>query len=207
MDTGEHQLLLRQAMAGDRGAFKALIDAHRLKLMACIKARLGAAQSHADDVFQEATLAAWQSLLRCQQEPPRFEAWLLGIARNKAIDKLRQLERQLDLARGRNAGGASSAPGMSQFPADQTSPSSVERNALLDQALQQLNERQRMAIEWHVLKKLSNAKTAEEMSLCLRTTITEGQVKNYVRQGLKRLLELLPRESALFTDVATKAEK
>ena len=63
-----------------------------------------------------------------------------------------------------------------------------------------------MAVELHLLEGFSNAETAEMMSLILESTITEGQVKNYVRQGLKRLQELIPRESAIFTDVGPKPE-
>lgn len=211
MDMAEYNLLLQRAMAGDHGAFEALLDAHRVNLMACIRVLLGEARAHAEDVFQVATLAAWQSLPSYRQQQGRFEAWLLQIARHKAIDKLRELAGPLGQARGQDADGASSAPGMSRFPAKQKTPSSIvarkERDDLLDHAVQELAERQRMAIELHALEGFTYAETAEIMSLLLETTITDGQVKDYFREGKKRLKELLPRESAIFTDVVPKLEK
>ena len=211
MDSTEHDVLLRQAMAGDRGAFKALINAHGQKLIACVNVYLGAARSHADDVLQETMLAAWQSLPNYRSEQGSFEAWLLGVGIHKAKDKLRKLVVQRDQARGKNAGAETSVPGLSQIPDEQTTPSKVvahqERNELLNDAVQQLDERQRMAIAFHALEKLTYAETADMMSLLLETTITEGKVKNYVREGKKRLKQLLPRESAIFSDVAPKPEK
>lgn len=83
--------LLRRIGAGDRTAMKVLYEAHSDALHRFLTTRLGDA-FEAADVGQETFLEVWR-------RPDRFEGrssfrtWLFGVARNKAIDRIRKSRR------------------------------------------------------------------------------------------------------------------
>lgn len=61
-------------------------------MRAFVRRVLGGNWAEADDVAQEAFLAAWTSL-RTLKDPAGFRAWLCGIAWRKARDRLRSTRR------------------------------------------------------------------------------------------------------------------
>src|SRR5207237_2070060 len=75
-------LLVAAARRGDRAAFSVLVDRHRPRALALARRTVGDA-AEAEDVVQEAVLRAYLSLADLR-EPPRFGAWLCGIALNLA---------------------------------------------------------------------------------------------------------------------------
>ncbi|MEY9834866.1 sigma-70 family RNA polymerase sigma factor [Streptacidiphilus sp. EB103A] len=77
---------LARAQAGDGEAFRALIDPHRRELQAHCYRILGSVQD-AEDVLQEALLAAWRSIGRFDGRSLR--AWLYRIATNRCLNYLR----------------------------------------------------------------------------------------------------------------------
>jgi RNA polymerase sigma-70 factor (ECF subfamily) len=91
-DDGDTDALLALARAGDEGAFRTLVEAHRAELHAhCY--RMLASYHDAEDALQEAWLRAWRAL-------PGFEgrstlrAWLYKIATNAALDVARRRHRR-----------------------------------------------------------------------------------------------------------------
>ena len=72
--------LVRQARAGDRAAFRLLVERHWASARTRA-ARLCARPDDVDDVVQEAFLQAFVALDRLR-DPDRFGAWLAGIVRN-----------------------------------------------------------------------------------------------------------------------------
>jgi RNA polymerase sigma-70 factor, ECF subfamily len=84
-------VLLRRIGAGDRTAMKALYDAHSDALHRFLASRLGDA-FEAADVAQETFLEVWRRPDRFGGRS-RFRTWLFGIARNKAIDRIRKSRR------------------------------------------------------------------------------------------------------------------
>ena len=86
----EAQDLLRQAKAGDRGAFEKLIDEYRTRLGSMIFFRLGAglrSKTEVDDVVQETLLRALQSLERFELKgPDSFFGWLRSIAEHVILE-------------------------------------------------------------------------------------------------------------------------
>ncbi|MEY9912723.1 RNA polymerase sigma-70 factor (TIGR02960 family) [Catenulispora sp. MAP12-49] len=77
---------LARAQAGDGEAFRALVDPHRRELMAHCYRILGSVQD-AEDVLQEALLAAWRAI--GQFDGRSLRAWLYRIATNHCLNYLR----------------------------------------------------------------------------------------------------------------------
>jgi RNA polymerase sigma-70 factor (ECF subfamily) len=76
--------LVGRARAGDAEAFEVLVRRHFRAAFAVALAVLGNA-ADAEDVAQDAFLAAFAQLERCR-EPERFAAWLVQIVRNRALN-------------------------------------------------------------------------------------------------------------------------
>jgi RNA polymerase sigma-70 factor (TIGR02960 family) len=80
------QATLARAQAGDGEAFRELIDPYRRELQAHCYRILGSVQD-AEDVLQEALLAAWRSIGRFDGRSLR--AWLYRITTNRCLNYLR----------------------------------------------------------------------------------------------------------------------
>jgi RNA polymerase sigma-70 factor (TIGR02960 family) len=80
------EVTLARAQAGDGEAFRELIDPYRRELQAHCYRILGSAED-AEDVLQEALLAAWSSIGRFDGQSLR--AWLYRIATNRCLNYLR----------------------------------------------------------------------------------------------------------------------
>ena len=91
MDEAVEQLV-KAAQRGDARAFSALIARYERSVLAVAYAATGDSD-RAADAAQEAFLRAWRKL-EMLQEPKCFGNWLLGIARNVALDAGRKLRRQ-----------------------------------------------------------------------------------------------------------------
>jgi RNA polymerase sigma-70 factor (ECF subfamily) len=142
------------------------------------------------------------TLVKAQQHLDQFRgrteaelaAWLRRILANTLTDAARKFQREVPLApRMEDSLHESSARLEGWLVADQSSPSEQamrqEHLLRLAQALGQLPDDQRTAVEWHYLKGGSVAEVAADMGR------TEAAVAGLLRRGLKRLRELL-RESA-----------
>ena len=82
---------LARARAGDGEAFRELIDPYRGELLAHCYRILGSV-ADAEDVLQEALLAAWRSLGRFDGRSLR--AWLYRVATNRCLNYLRDESRR-----------------------------------------------------------------------------------------------------------------
>lgn len=79
--------LASRAAAGDRAAFRALYDRHRPAVHRLVRAFATLDPDDAEDVVQEAFIRAFASISKLAQ-PGRFGAWILTIARNRALSRL-----------------------------------------------------------------------------------------------------------------------
>src|SRR6202034_1381359 len=95
---------LARARAGDGEAFRELIEPYRRELQAHCYRILGSVQD-AEDVLQEALLAAWRSIGRFDGQSLR--AWLYRIATNRCLNYLRGESRRPQPAGQPGQGGQS----------------------------------------------------------------------------------------------------
>ena len=157
---------VQRAAAGDSAAFGLLVEQHAPWLLVRLSRRLGS-QEAAEDVLQEAFIAAYQQLGDLRS-PERFGAWLCSIADNKARMWQRRCLKQLNL--------------LDQLElAAPPEKEKTEIGALVRKAIGRLSAPHRDVIVHHYLKGYSYQQTAN--LLHLRT----GLVKSRLQKARKRL--------------------
>jgi RNA polymerase sigma-70 factor, ECF subfamily len=137
-------------------------------------------QQEAEDLTQEIFLSLWQRPI----DPAKhghLVRYLIAMTRSRAIDKLRSRSRILNLVQrwGQNVTAATPAP----TPFEEAVFN--ERSQQVRQALTQLSEQQRQAIELAYDAGLSQSEIAQQLDKPL------GTVKSWTRQGLVKLKQLL----------------
>jgi RNA polymerase sigma-70 factor, ECF subfamily len=91
---GAAELAVEAASRGDASGWNWLFDRYHRVILRYAMGRLGDL-SAAEDVTQEVFVAAVHAIGRLRdRSEPGIEGWLLGIARNKAIDRVRRLGRE-----------------------------------------------------------------------------------------------------------------
>ncbi len=166
---------VKRALAGDSKAFEMLVEEHTPWLLGRLVRRLGSREA-AEDILQEALLAAYQQLAALRS-PERFGAWLCSIADNKARMWQRRRLTQLNL--------------LDQLEPE-TPPETGEKEiaGLVRKAMAKLSEPHRDVIVHHYLKGYSYRQTADLLQLRTDT------VKSRLQKARKRLHE----------EIATMAE-
>ena len=91
-EESEEAVLLRRAATGSREAFALLVRLHQAAVRWCL-VRYVRDPETADDLAQEVFLAAYRDLATCQSTGS-LRGWLLGIARNMAIQRVRSEARR-----------------------------------------------------------------------------------------------------------------
>lgn len=171
------------ASRGDREAFGRLVLEHALQARRVAYSVLGNWED-AEDVVQEAALAAWDAVER--YDPTRaFRPWFLRIVANAALDQVRR-------RKVRRAEALSDAlPHRGPTPEDEAERALLRGH--LDRALTGLPERQRMAVVMFDVEGMSHAEIAGSMG------VPEGTVRSYVfhaRRALRKALGALVEEPA-----------
>jgi RNA polymerase sigma-70 factor, ECF subfamily len=177
-DTGIDIALLGRAARRDQTAIAALYDRHSSLLYSLI---LKILHQHCDaeDVLQEVFLRVWQ---RADTYNPTFgspTSWLVRIARNRAIDRLRS-------RRAREAPAAAFGSPAVVDPVDNPQPAGdpivrSERERAIARALGRLDQDQRTLIEQAFFLGYTHAELAERLQIPL------GTVKTRIRTGLLAL--------------------
>src|SRR6516165_7395060 len=105
--------ILARAQAGDGEAFRELVDPYRAELLAHCYRTLGSFHD-AEDVLQEALLAAWSGI--GQFDGGSLRAWLYRIATNRCLNYLRDESRRPRSAGLPDLGSARTRPVRSDDP-------------------------------------------------------------------------------------------
>jgi zinc protease len=167
--------LVRTSLAGDTNAFGVLVRRHQ-NLVAGIAYSVLGRRSTAEDVAQEAFVAAWRQLATLQ-DPSRVRAWLAGITRNLALNRLRAQERDAI------APAASTAEdGATTAPSPDTEAMLREEEALVDHTLAHLPEEYREVLILYYREEHSTAAVADALAL------SEEAVRQRLVRG-RRLLQ------------------
>lgn len=83
----------RMRLRGDTEAYAALIDRYRVRLLALARRMLGGSSEEAEDVVQEALVAAYHRR-HTYRSGDVFRPWLYRIAINRCVDRLRAKARR-----------------------------------------------------------------------------------------------------------------
>jgi len=186
--------LLARVSGGDEAAFARLYDRHADALFGTAVRLLGDREAAAD-VTQEVFLAVWQRAGQFDPGAGSPFGWLAGIARNRAIDRLRSEARRPRAIRvWQDAGGPADAddllewasrrgPGASQPDADD--PVEVANRgwlrALVRTTLAEMPHDERTVVVMAYDQALSQSEIADRLGLPI------GTVKSRTRRALARL--------------------
>ena len=174
------QASLARIARGDQLAFAELYDRHA-RLVFSLALRILQDRSDAEDVVQEVFAQVWAQAARYDPGRGAVAAWMLMLARSRAIDRLRARR-----ARPESAAEPSFAESVADSSATQDLELlSSEQVARLQRALQELPEAQRKALELAYYEGLTHAEVATRLSEPL------GTVKTRIRQAVIKLRESL----------------
>jgi RNA polymerase sigma-70 factor (ECF subfamily) len=175
--------VVRRIAAGDEAAFMSLYDGHATLLYGT-SLRFLRDRDAAAEVVQETFLAAWQRAAQFDPARGSIAAWLLGIARNRALDRLR--------AEGRRPTSAATvitpaSLGREPLVPDRAAPESEQPEAtadrrwlraLLRSVLAGMRPEEREVLVLAYDRDLSQAEIAEHLGLPI------GTVKSRTRRAL-----------------------
>lgn len=167
--------LVRRARGGSDTAFAMLVDRHQQGLRQFLRRTLGN-EADADEMAQEAFLAAWSNLRRLR-DTGGFRPWLYGIAWRKAKGHQRRAVR----ARAREDAFAETQ--------DQTHTPEREAALTLQNALGQLSENEAAALSLCLGAGLSHREAATALEMPL------GTLKSHITRGRARLAKLMGVET------------
>ena len=165
--------LMRSVAAGDRAAFREVYDRTSTKLYG-ICLRLLGSEAEAQDVLQEVYVTVWRKAAQFDAAKASPITWLGVMARNRAIDRLRQ---------GRPAGEQIEAA--ADIPDDGPLATAVieqeQDSRRLAHCLEELEERPSAMIRAAFLDGATYPELAE------REGVPLGTMKSWIRRGLLRL--------------------
>lgn len=168
----ETEALLRDAAAGDREAFRRLYDLWGARLYG-IALSVTRQPALAADAVQEAFVQVWQQASRFDPARGRAEAWLVSLARYRALDLIRRHGRE--------------EPGHEMPEQEDDSPSVLDRllgdaeGAALHRCMQRLDPDRRVLVTLAFVQGLTHSELAARMRMPL------GTVKSSIRRSLTAL--------------------
>jgi RNA polymerase sigma-70 factor, ECF subfamily len=161
--------LIDRIVEGDQSALGELYDAHSRLLFGLIL-RIVRDRSEAEEVLQEVFVQAWTRASTYHAALGSPVAWLVGIARNRSIDRVRARA-----VRGRLAESTARPPDVAPHMVD----GSFEAGQLdVQRALDALPAEERELIEQSFFYGFTHAELAERYGLPL------GTVKTRIRRGM-----------------------
>ena len=168
--------LLQRCAAGDRSALRELYRATSAKLMGVLLRILGE-RSEAEDALQEVYTRVWLRAHRFDEARGRGMTWLISVARNHAIDRLRQRpDTAPDSYDDTLHAAVASAEGRI------VARSEVAR---LNHCLDTLEPARATALRGAYLEGLSYSELSERHAIPLNT------LRSWLRRGLSRLRECM----------------
>ena len=171
--------LIRQVANQDRDAFSQLYDRFS-SLVFSLAMRMLRARSDAEDLLQEVFVQVWRQARNYSTERGSPEAWIVNIARSRAIDKIRSIRRM------------EKSFVLTDDPARAESSDNVESSAAesearmaMNSALANLPDTQRKVLELAYFDGLTQTEIANRLAEPL------GTIKTRMRSGIQRLRDML----------------
>jgi RNA polymerase sigma-70 factor (ECF subfamily) len=194
--------LVHEVVGGSQAALAAIYDRH-VDAVYATASRLTADRQVAEEVVQETFLALWNRAELFDARMGSLAAWLHTIARNRTVDRLRAAGRRPNLvplssATGNDEGDAAALDrivlsgtvlgGATVDLGPEGELAATELRQVLRDALAELPESERTAIELAYREELTQTEIAERLGWPL------GTVKTRTRRALQRLREDLGTE-------------
>jgi RNA polymerase sigma-70 factor (ECF subfamily) len=180
--------LMLRVRSDERGAFQELVDRYQHRLLAVMQHLCGNAEE-AEDLAQEVFLRVYRS--RKEYHPQaKFSTWLFTIANNLALNLFRRRHRKPTVNLNVHESGPL-GPRPSETLVYDRAPSPEQRldhqelAVVVQQALTQLNERQRMAVVLNKFEDMSYQEIADVMQISTKA------VKSLLSRARTQLRELL----------------
>lgn len=165
--------------AGDRDAARELMAANMSRILGLARRTLGDAME-AEDVAQETFLRVWKAAGRWQSGQARVSSWVCKIALNLCYDRLRKRREVLTDAVPERADST---------PGQDAQMEEAERGNRVAEAVAQLPDRQRQALELVHFQDLTNIEAAEIMS------VSVDALESLLARGRRKLKALLLGEA------------
>ena len=183
-NASEETELLQRIMNRDGQALAELYDRYSTLLYSLIVS-IVKVQEEAEDVLQECFQQAWEKAPMFDARKGSVYTWLVTMARNRAIDRIRSKSYRMrqEESRGSDTWVEALADPGGDSPLDIIV--AEERSLVVKRALEQLPADQRDVIHIAYFNGLSQSEIAEKLDLPL------GTVKTRMRQGMIKLYALL----------------
>ena len=171
--------LIQRVANQDRDAFSQLYDRFS-SLVFALAMRMLRVRSDAEDLLQEVFVQIWRQAQSYSVQRGSPEAWIINIARSRAIDKIRSIRRM------------EKSFVLTDDPARAESSENVESSAAesearmaMNSALANLPETQRKVLELAYFDGLTQTEIANRLAEPL------GTIKTRMRSGIQRLRDML----------------
>lgn len=172
----EEKDLIRRAAQGDAEAFRQLVEAYQTPAYR-LAARMCGPDS-AEDVTQEAFLAAWRALPEFRGDC-RFSTWLYRLVSNAAIDCLRREKKH------RDTGDVDDLELPDGGPSPQEQAERSDTRDAVRRALDRLSPEHRQVLLLRFMQELDYGEIARALN------VSEGTVKSRINRAKSKLREVL----------------
>ncbi len=176
--------LLARVVKGDHQAFSQLYDQSSTLLYSLVLRILGH-REEASELLQEVYLEVWRKVARYDVGRGTPIAWLITLARSRAIDHLRARSSRPHHQVGEPLDGAPANQVADRHPGPFEAHADQELRTKIRSALASLPLAQQQAIELAYYEGLSHMEIAERLNQPL------GTVKTRIKLGMSKLRELL----------------
>jgi RNA polymerase sigma-70 factor (ECF subfamily) len=181
-DSLEEIELIRRIGDGDRASFEQFYDRYNGVLFSTAFRVLND-PTDAEDVTQEVFIMIWNKAGLYDSSRGKPLTWAVTMTRNKAIDKLRSLQRRFRLKE--EAGKESGAAEMMHDRQPVDDVDSAEQAVLIRNAVMKLSTEQREVIEMAYFNGLTQNEIADRLNEPL------GTIKARIRRGMIKLKKLV----------------
>lgn len=174
--------LLRRIGLGDRDALGEFYD-RCSTLLYSVALRILNNETEAEDLMQDVFIQIWEKATLFDPSRGKPLTWAISLTRNRAIDRLRSLQRRGRLREELEKEAAAAGPVNVSDARDELLAS--ENSRIVREAILQLSDQQRQAIEMAYFSGLTQNEIAEKLDEPL------GTIKARIRRGMLKLKEIL----------------